>query len=153
VAGTVTGEIFWLTNDNTPGAASQVIVNSYPAGLPDPSNLGPAPIDVTAWGDQIANQFTESNGLLTSADFDALSGSPEEGDLLLNLADNFTGDTFSLNAQYLVPSGVGSNVAAYTPVTAIVPTPEPASAFLLAGVLLAVGFVARKRMVHVQRSV
>jgi hypothetical protein len=76
-AGTVTGEIFGLTNNST-SAASEVIIDSYPTFPSNPSNLGPAPINVTAWAYQIYNLFTESDGAITYDVFAASASSIAE---------------------------------------------------------------------------
>jgi hypothetical protein len=169
VAGTVTGEIFGLTNNST-SAASEVIVYSYPTFASNPGNLGPAPINVTAWTYQMYNQFTESDGAITYDNFAALDSS-NNGFIQLFGGTNLSGpgpylgvfgadEAFSLDQKSITDGD--SYLAAYSPgplpgyslvPTSIVPTPEPTSVFLLAGVLLAVAFAARKRIFHVRRSV
>jgi hypothetical protein len=67
VAGTVTGEIFGLTEDAT-SQATNVIVDSYPAGLEPPSP------PQTVFTDIILNAFTvDSMGDITAAHSIALS--------------------------------------------------------------------------------
>jgi hypothetical protein len=171
VAGTVTGEIFGLTNNST-SAASEVIIDSYPTFPSNPSNLGPAPIDVTAWADQIYNLFTESDGAIT---YDVFTASASTTSITSGLFQLTGGTTLSgpfgpgvfADNEFFTPdqdddsdldsyldSSSSEPLPGYSLVPAsVVPTPEPTSVFLLAGVLLAVAFVARKRMVHGQRSV
>jgi hypothetical protein len=68
VAGTVTGEIFGLTEGAT-SSATNVIVDSYPAGLEPPS----PPQTVTRSTGGASNTFTvNSTGDITAANYEAL---------------------------------------------------------------------------------
>jgi hypothetical protein len=66
VNGTVTGEIFGLT-DNATGPASNVVVDGYPAGLGLPTP------PITVFMMQNPNIFTVSNATVTAADFLAVA--------------------------------------------------------------------------------
>ena len=76
VSGTVTGEIILPGTNNYSGAATEVIIESFPSGLN--SDLGAAPIDASLWDTQISNSFTEIGGVITSAGFNAnqVAGQP-----------------------------------------------------------------------------
>jgi PEP-CTERM motif-containing protein len=76
-AGTVTGEILGLT-DNATSAATQVIIDGYPAAFD--VFIGDPPIDATAWTVDL-NQFTESSGAITSATFKSTGPGPSGLDL------------------------------------------------------------------------
>jgi hypothetical protein len=73
VPGTVSGEIFGLTNNST-SAASDIVINSFPVGL---TGLPAAPFSVftaitNEGGTFFNNSFTETNGMVTAASFLAL---------------------------------------------------------------------------------
>ena len=78
VSGTVTGEIFGPTDDAT-GPASNVIVDSYPAGLGLPA------LPLTIFSDIGPNSFTVSSGVVTDA---AFFGRNQDGSAQLELNDN-----------------------------------------------------------------
>jgi PEP-CTERM motif len=69
--GTVTGEIIGLTNNGTPGPASDVIITSYPAAFDVDPDLQSPPIDTFQWNDIVSNSFTESAGEITEASLTA----------------------------------------------------------------------------------
>jgi hypothetical protein len=87
VVGTVTGEVFGLSDNFTNQAATSVEIFSYPSAL----GLGPTPITLTAPPDMFnPNSFNVSGGLVTSANFAAfVTGSPN---FVLSL---FTGTNLS----------------------------------------------------------
>jgi hypothetical protein len=127
VSGTVTGEIFGLM-DNATGPATNVIVDSYPAGL----GL-PAP-PLTIFSGVTENLFTVSAGEITAADYLAVT---INNGLSLNSGGN-------LNALVNGPAGKtvlnagGFSGATYTPVS--VPAPLLATGPVAASVtLLATG--------------
>ena len=65
-SGTVTGEIFGLT-DNATSSATDVVIDSFPSGI---NILGvSAPLDATTWDVQYENSFTVVSGEITSASF------------------------------------------------------------------------------------
>ena len=66
VPGTVTGRILGLAEDGT-GPASQVLIDSFPAGLN--SIAGPTPIDATLWDGQDQNSFTTVAGQIVGGGF------------------------------------------------------------------------------------
>jgi len=82
VNGTVTGLIEGLT-DNTTSSATDVIVQSYPAGV---GGVPPAPFTLPSLA-SFANNFTVANGLITSAFF-ASGTNPAFGAGLLCLSFN-----------------------------------------------------------------
>ena len=129
VSGTVTGEIFGLM-DNATGPATNVIVDSYPAGL----GL-PAP-PLTIFSGISDNLFTVSAGEITAADYRAITSGP-------SLALNFGGIINSLGNGEIgnVLNEEGFNGATYTP--APVPAPLLATGPVAASVtLLATGLAA-----------
>src|SRR6187200_1216758 len=63
---TVTGRILGLAEDGT-GPASQVLIDSFPAGLN--SIAGPTPIDATLWDVQAQNSFTTVAGQIVGGGF------------------------------------------------------------------------------------
>jgi hypothetical protein len=70
-AGTVTGEIFGLTN-NTTSAATAIIINGYPSALGDihkPINLFSYPLIAGNPNSIATNSFTVSGGQITAVDF------------------------------------------------------------------------------------
>jgi hypothetical protein len=117
VAGTVTGEIFGLTEGAT-SSATNLIVDSYPAGLEPP-----APPQ-TIFTDVNLNSFTvDATGDITAASYDAgnigftlflfLNRQPDDQNQLLNNddasvqnLDGFTGVTYTLVPSILEPSSV-----------------------------------------------
>jgi hypothetical protein len=68
VQGTVTGEVFGLPHNGT-GAATDIQIYSYPAGLVLFGSYTP-PIDVFSWADTIGeNSYTVTNGVVTGGGF------------------------------------------------------------------------------------
>ena len=140
-AGTVTGEILGLSN-NTTGAASEVIITSFPAGLI--STIGPAPILVTAWNDQVVDSFTETAGLITNASFVAniQNGGVDRQGFSLNDPSGISGLTLDGGNVTGVVNQFGFSGITFTPV----PAPEPSSLLLLgAGFLGLLGMGSRKK--------
>jgi hypothetical protein len=75
VAGTVTGEIFDLVN-NTTSFPTDVIVDSYPAGI---TPLPNAPFDIPGYAAQLhsfvtGDGFTVTNGVITGGDYQIYGG-------------------------------------------------------------------------------
>ena len=64
VAGIVAGEIVLPFDGDGSGAASQVLIESFPPGL---SSVGTPPIDASQWTYQEVNQFMVSSGEVTGA--------------------------------------------------------------------------------------
>lgn len=126
-AGTVTGDIYGLT-DNTISSASKVLITSIPAVF--------APLaepDATKWATQFANtfDFDFSNDVCTICVFQAEEGFPSTGApaLFIGLTDG----TFWSGGVPL------TGLITYTA------TPEPSAWVLLASVMLAVAIRIRGR--------
>jgi len=140
--GTVTGEIFGLT-DNATSAPTDVVIDSYPAAI---GGLPPAPWDLYAipgfiFGENgtplLANHFTVTNGVITDALF-GLFAPPDTPvlDLGYGGVDAFLGPH---NAVVIGPS-----TAIFTlDRSDAVPEPE-AWALMICG-LFGVGAVLRRR--------
>jgi hypothetical protein len=155
VNGTVTGEIIGLTN-NTTGHA-QVIITSYPAGLESVFPSGP--IDTSSWDNQVQNSFTETNGVITAADFWALKtidSFPEGAQFYLNGGFDDSDYNFlnldGADHNYVFDEG-GFGTITFAPLApAVAPTPEPSSLFLLAtGATGLLGVCGRKTSTTRQR--
>jgi len=134
VAGTVSGEIFGLT-DNATGPASNVVVDGYPAGLGLPS----PPLTIFSFIGE--NSFTVSNNQITAADYSA-SDSSDIIQLNLNVSSHNVLAT-STNGL-LIGNENGFAGATYSLVP---PIPEPSSVTLLAtGLLFAALWPLRRRL-------
>ena len=68
VNGTVTGRILGLS-DNSTGAASQVLIDTFPVGLVNVA--GAPPINPMFWDQQYQNSFTTVGGQVVSGSFHA----------------------------------------------------------------------------------
>ena len=144
VSGTVTGEIIGLTNNAT-GAASQVIITSVPSGL---SPFEGTPFDATTWDTQTTNSFTETNGVITAANFNpsdvaGACATAAGGACSLYLFLNGGGNNGDLG--FAPRSAVESNDGVqYSPAVSAVP--EPSSAILMSSALLTIVSAGRKRI-------
>lgn len=143
-AGTVSGEIFGLTEGGT-SAASQIVINTVPAG----SGLFTGTYDLT---NILANDnsFTLSNtGGVTKAYFvDYLTGmlafnynSTTGGFAYLQTAACYAGYGLCVSDSVTVP-GYGALAFSLAPVTT---TPIPSSAILMLLGLVGVGFLSYRR--------
>jgi hypothetical protein len=132
VNGTVTGEIFGLTNNTANQAASNVVVDSAPALLGLPAFPSPLPI----FTDVTANSFTVLNGAITDASF--ASGDPLHNQFSITLNFNLINFFGNNDSHAEIQNDDGFAGATYTPVT--VPAPLLATGPVAASVtLLATG--------------
>jgi hypothetical protein len=124
VPGTVTGEIFGLTEGAT-SQATNVIVNSYPAALEPPAP--PQTVDTLVG----VNTFTvNSMGEITAAEYNGSNSALGNFSLALNV-ENVVNELF--NDAILFRSVINSDGLAgvsFTPVQST-PTPEPSSVTIL----------------------
>ena len=143
-----------LVNNST-GPATEVEILTIPT---DPVTFDPNTIPTT-WHQVQVNSFTETNGIVTMAEFEANDPS---NSLLDSIRYTFVMDTLGIVysqpsdhlsypgqgngyiEQFIVQDDTNINEDQIKPVT----VPEPSTAFLLSAVLLAAALVARKRIGH-----
>jgi hypothetical protein len=137
VPGTVTGEVFGLTDDAT-STPTDVVIDSYPAGL---TGLPAAPWDIYTvpgfeYGNSgLASNFTVAGGVITAADFGFFtSANAPILDLGYGGVDALLGPSLNVEA--------GASVAIFTPDTSDVP--EPASIVLLLSGLFGLRAIRRR---------
>lgn len=141
VSGTVTGEIFGLT-DNSTSAATDVVIDSYPAALSLPST----PWDIfNASGYTLVNDdnsFTVANGVVTGALFEIENGNGNNGGFGL---DNVANESYlysDLNID--VVNGQGFSGITFTADSSATNAPEPASAALFLSGLFGLQVIRRR---------
>jgi hypothetical protein len=134
VSGTVTGEIFGLTDDTTSGA-TDVVIDSYPAGL----SLPAVPWDIFNDSNytNVGNGFTVSGGVITAAFFAELDFADSSS---FSLNDEGFNNVIDLNGNAVENEG-GFKGATYT----AVPTPEPASIVLLLSGMFGLRLIRRRK--------
>jgi hypothetical protein len=130
VSGTVTGQILGLVNNESSQAATQILIDQYPAGL---NGIGATPVNVTSWNLHISNLFDVSDGQVTGGFFEAesnqIAGSP-----FLALDINPPNPSVGVLSNH-VETDQGNGTLDIVPS----PTPEPASIALLVSGFLGFG--------------
>jgi hypothetical protein len=135
VSGTVTGEVFGLT-DNATGPASNVVVDSYPAalGLPAPP--------LAFFTNILINSFTVTNEMIIAARYLADNTADTAGLILNSPPEN----GLATNSGTTVINIDGFAGVTYTPLQ---PVPEPSSVTVLGtgfGLLAALLWVLSQRL-------
>jgi hypothetical protein len=138
VAGTVSGEILGLANNST-GAASEVLITSFPAGL----GGNATPINATLWLNQSENSFTVVNGEVVAGGFFANNPGIEPEVFYLDAISGLGFNFLSLNdgPDYVY----GDSGLAAANIVPAASAPDAASTVgLLGGVLAGLGVLRRK---------
>jgi hypothetical protein len=131
VTGTVTGEIFGLTNNST-SYATNVVIDSYPAGI---AGLPAAPFNVPDYAASLGQfivdyGFTVTNGVLTGANYQIYGGN-------FDLASGAYNALVSPNDQFRV-----QNQSGFAGVTFSAATPLPSTWLMLLSGFIGLGFFA-----------
>jgi hypothetical protein len=143
--GTVTGTIdlpFVSPGGSGSGAASSVVLTSFPAGIGTLSSN-----TVTSWAHQLADAFTVTSGAVTSYYFAAdTSGNSSADFFQMNNTSNTTIDgSWLVLPNEAALDHTSSNFAyTFSPVITFTPVPEPSSLLLLGPVVGAI-FALRLR--------
>jgi hypothetical protein len=147
VSGTVTGEIFGLP-DNGTGAATDIVVTSYPAGLVSFGSY-PTPVDIFTWTGGLTgeNSFTVTNGVITGGGYWIDEANGDDDQLYLSAGIGYANGTnfFDIGSNDTLyvwnNNGIGTNGVSYS----LASTPEPGSLLLLgSGLLSLAGRLRRK---------
>jgi PEP-CTERM motif len=143
VSGSVFGRILGLT-DNATSSASQVLIDSFPAGLN--SIAGSTPINAMLWDQQLQNSFTVSAGQVVGGGFwsqQTISGFPQGFQLYINGgAGPFNFLNIDGQDQLYVWGDDGLAASHIAPLRSV---PEPSSMALLGLGIAGAAFVARHR--------
>ena len=147
VPGTVEGTIQGL-NDNSTGAASAVLITSFPAGLGGSFDISN---DAMLWDNILVNEFTVTNGSITAASFDARNNSG--GD---TLCLNASGASLCTNNFNLLTLNGGSSITgnndSFSGVTFSSATPVPFETEPTLGILLAAAFFGSRHLHHKHKA-
>jgi hypothetical protein len=145
VDGPVTGEIVLPFVGDGTGAASHVVLDSFPAGLVGLDTQPPS-----AWSIQNTNTFTVTGGMITAAFFDPMQRTPQylSGFVLGgSLNALYTSNLTSMTPLIYQTADVGGLAAAHWTFVSVT-TPEPVSVTVWGTVIVTVGafhFVRRRR--------
>jgi len=145
VGGTVTGTIYGLS-DNSTGAASDVTIDTLPAGMSSIYPVGS--IDAALWDQQLQNSFTVSGGAIVAAEFwaqNSFNGFLQGSQLYIDGGEgpyNFV-NVDGTDTHYVWGDN-GPQGVAFTQISAN-DVPEPGSVALVALGLLGSLLVRRRR--------
>jgi hypothetical protein len=150
VLGTATFEVEGLT-DNTTGNATDVLLIGAPVALEVPSSL---PFDFFTSGLVFDSSFTVTGGVITAADFEWTSTSPNgvawSANLVSSLPEGAPYGTGSFDIHVNIPPepAEGQILECYGPnclTTFTSTTPLPAALPLFAGGLVMIGLIAKRK--------
>jgi len=147
VPGTVTGRILGLQDNLANQAATSVLIDSFPAGLPGVLNSG---ADAVAWESVPFNLFSVTAGQIVAARFGAQDnslGAAEFDTLVINqgFATNighFTNALTLNNGRNVTGNDDGFGAATFTPAV-----PEPSTVVLMGLGLVGLGYAGRRKLV------
>lgn len=140
VSGTISGRIFGLTDDGTNQSATSIIIDSAPAVYS--ALLGVDVVNTGGWSPQ--GFFTTSGGQITHSSFDSIHISPLPI-FSFTLNTNYPGDNGGTSGILMNDGEVFRKTQDLNPTfgSASAETPEPATAGLVALVLVALAGWAR----------
>ncbi len=144
-SGTVEGTIQGL-NDNSTGAASAVLITSFPVG--GSFDIGN---NAVLWDTVAANLFTVTNGAITAASFEASATGSDDIFCLSPSTGNFCPNSFNAltldNSSTFVRNDDGFGGATYSAATPVPFETEPTL-----GILLAAGLFGSRHLYRRHRA-
>ena len=146
VAGTVEGTIQGL-NDNSTGAASAVLITSFPAGLGGSFDIGN---NAVLWDTVLANSFTVTNGAITAASFDAFTTGNNDVLCLTPSSANCATTTNGLTLDNFATTTFNSDGFGGATYSAATPVPFETEPTL--GILLAAGLFGSRHLYRRHRA-